>query len=118
MPWSIAEIGDPSTFACPDCHGSLWRILDLRPERYRCHTGHGFTLRTLQHAMGASSDEIGWNALRSLQERTLILRHMACIEDVDGRGAEAARLEDSAARLDRQVSLLRQLLEETPDPVE
>ena len=68
--------------------------------------------------MGASSDEVGWSALRSLQERVMILRHMASNEDVAGDHAEASKLDHSAERLERQVSVLRGILEEAPDPVE
>lgn len=44
----LAEIAAPSPFVCPDCHGGLWEIADAQPRRFRCHTGHAFTIRTLQ----------------------------------------------------------------------
>ena len=114
----LKKVGVPSTFTCPECHGSLWKILDSRPERYRCHTGHAFTLRTLQHALATSSDEMVWSALRALQERSIILRHMASVDDLQGTGLETGKLNEAADRMDHQVQLLRELLEEAPDPIE
>jgi two-component system chemotaxis response regulator CheB len=69
----LEKIGTPSTFVCPDCRGSLWELRDVAPPRFRCHTGHAYTLRTLQHAQSLATDEALWNALRAIQEQKLIL---------------------------------------------
>jgi two-component system chemotaxis response regulator CheB len=114
----LEAIGKPSTFVCPDCHGSLWEMLDSRPIRYRCHTGHGFTARTLQDTLAEAGDEALWNALRALQERELLLRHMAGHDRSHGEELSAARLESAARRLHRQGALLTRLLEKSPEPVE
>ena len=60
----LQAIGHPSMFTCPECHGGLWEVDGTSPRRYRCHTGHGFTERTLLHAMSARSDDALWGALR------------------------------------------------------
>ncbi|HRO58279.1 MAG TPA: chemotaxis protein CheB, partial [Burkholderiaceae bacterium] len=52
----IEEIGQPSKLSCPDCGGVLWSIKDSQPPRYRCHTGHGFTQRSLGNAMDDTVD--------------------------------------------------------------
>jgi two-component system, chemotaxis family, protein-glutamate methylesterase/glutaminase len=93
-------------------------VLDSRPQRYRCHTGHAFTARTLQDALTTAGDEALWNGLRALQERQLLLQSMAEQDRGGGDEASAARLEAAARRLRRQAELLRGLLERSPDPVE
>ena len=114
----LGKIGRPSTFVCPECQGALWQILDSRPQRYRCHTGHAFTARTLQAAMTITSDEAGWSALRALQERSFLLHQLADLEREAGHVGEANRLESSAQHIERQVAVLGQLLEDGPELVE
>lgn len=114
----LEAIGTPSPFACPQCHGGLWEVMDSRPQRYRCHTGHGYTLRTLQQSLASASDEAGRNALRSLQERQLLLRHMALQQRATAHESEAERTETAARRVERQVEVLRKLLEDGPEPLE
>jgi two-component system chemotaxis response regulator CheB len=114
----LEAISKPSTFVCPDCHGALWEVLDSRPQRFRCHTGHGFTARTLQDALALAGDEALWNALRSLQEREMLLQTMADQDRAVGEELSAARLEAAARRLQHQRDMLRGLVEKSPDPVE
>jgi two-component system chemotaxis response regulator CheB len=112
----LAEIAVPSSFVCPDCHGGLWELRDAQPRRYRCHTGHAFTIRTLQETLATASDESLWSARRALQERLLLLREMQRWPDRDA--VPDARVEDAAARLERQLDKLEGLMQEGPDPVE
>ena len=114
----LSAIAEPSMFACPECHGGLWKLFDARPERYRCHTGHAYTLRTLQRAMAETSDEASWNAVRALQERVLVLRRMEAVERDNGNFGVAARIAEVREQLERQVDVLRGAVEEAPDPVE
>jgi two-component system, chemotaxis family, protein-glutamate methylesterase/glutaminase len=114
----LQAIGSPSTFACPDCHGTLWAIDGSKPQRYRCHTGHGFTARTLNETMANASDEAAWSMLRAMQERERLLLEMAERIRSDGDLASVERLETAARKLREQVGAVRSLLEWTPDPVE
>ena len=114
----LSAIGKPSVLACPDCHGTLWEILDSRPQRYRCHTGHGFTARTLQEAMADASEEAVSNAMRALQEREILLCQMATQRRASNEERAAAELESAAGRLKRQYELLKGLHEQSPEPIE
>lgn len=108
----------PSTFACPDCHGDLWELSHCRPLRYRCHTGHAFTLRTLQQALSAAADDAVWNALRALQEKALVQQRMARLYREAGDLAWAERMDTAAKAANEQAALLRNLLEQIPEPLE
>jgi two-component system chemotaxis response regulator CheB len=111
----LQAIGFPSTFVCPDCKGGLWEIRNTQPQRYRCHTGHAFTLRTLQHAQGEATDEALWSALRALQEKELLLRAIQALQRADGDERAAEHLEREVVQLVEQSSVLRRLLERMPD---
>jgi len=112
----LALLGKPSSYACPECHGGLWEVSGARPRRFRCHTGHGFSLRTLQDTLAEAADESLWNARRALQERLLLLREMetAPTEEVVRQDAVAG----AATRLRSQLGQLERLMTEVPDPVE
>ena len=101
----LDEIGTRSQITCPDCSGVLWEIKGARPARYRCHTGHAYTVRSLAHAQGARTDDALWQALRAVREREGLLRDMAracAAQDAE----EAARL---AAEADHASTHAREL---------
>jgi two-component system chemotaxis response regulator CheB len=114
----MEAIGRPSTFACPDCHGTLWEVLDTDPQRYRCHTGHGFTERTLQHTMALAGDEALYNAQRALQERKIVLREMTARYRAKGDATAAEPLESAVAKLEDQQAVLLAMKEKSAEPIE
>ena len=81
---NLNSIGKPSTFACPDCDGVLWEIADTRPARYRCHTGHAFSLRTLADTQGTATEDALWTAMaeRHEAEAEEAARHARHVQDM------------------------------------
>jgi two-component system chemotaxis response regulator CheB len=110
----MQAIAKPSTFVCPDCHGALWELNGSRPARYRCHVGHAFTLRTLEHAQSDSTDDALWTAIRALEEKYLLMCRLADDHRRDRNEAEAARLVAAAKDTQRHAELLRKLVETVP----
>lgn len=113
----LSAIGEPSTYVCPECKGALWSVADAHPPRFRCHTGHAYTLGSLHHHQAAETDSALWSAFRGLQEEVLLLRDMARSSLVEGDTREAARLEMAAEGVMRHARRLRDLLERQPDDV-
>lgn len=114
----LDALGTPSPFVCPDCHSNLWEVAGSRPPSYACHTGHVFTVRSLQHTLTLASDAALWNAVRALQERGLLLRHMARLQREAGDQADAERLGQLAEDIERQLHVLRELVEVQQEPWE
>ena len=56
----VMKLGAISANTCPECHGILVRIREHSIVRYRCHTGHAYSLETLLAAVN--------EGLRSAQE--------------------------------------------------
>jgi two-component system chemotaxis response regulator CheB len=112
----LGQLGAPSAYACPECHGVLWEVSGTRPRRFRCHTGHAFSVRTLQDTLAGAADESLWVARRALQERLLLLREMAAAPTAESLERDAVR--GAAARLQQQLSQLESLMARGPDPVE
>ena len=107
----LKSFADPSTFACPDCGGTLWEVRQARPTRFRCHTGHAFTLRTLAHTMSGTTEHALQAALRALQEQAILLRKAALSIRESGSADEAIAIEAGAAHAEDQARTLRKLVE-------
>jgi two-component system chemotaxis response regulator CheB len=109
----LSSIAKPSNFACPDCHGGLWEIGGSAPPRYRCHTGHAFSLRSLQEVHAVATEDALWSAIRALIEKEALLRKVAALDRSAGDAARAASCEAEAAQIAAQAAVLRQLVETT-----
>jgi two-component system chemotaxis response regulator CheB len=112
----LAQLGRPSSYACPECHGGLWEVSGVNPRRFRCHTGHAFTVRTLQDTLADAADESLWNARRALQERLLLLREMDAAPLAEPIRRDAVH--NAAERLQSQLGQLETLMTEVPEPIE
>ena len=106
----LQALGRPSHFACPECAGVLFEIDEARPRRYRCHTGHGFTLRSLAFAQDIGTDEALWGAMRALQEREALLRTLAQEGEADPEGRQGAALLEEAECIHAHAEQLRRMI--------
>ncbi len=112
---NLRQIATPSTFTCPDCGGVLFELDDKRPVRYRCHTGHAFSLRSLAATQEQVTDSALWSSLRALQEKEAILRRLAEVQRASDP-ASAAGCEDEADQLAAVSTALRRLTLKAPSP--
>jgi two-component system, chemotaxis family, protein-glutamate methylesterase/glutaminase len=106
----LQALGHPSRFACPECSGVLWEIDNCQPRRFRCHTGHGFTLRSLAHTQNIATDEALWSAMRALQEREALLRTLAQDGESDADGRQGDGLLGEADRTAAEAERLRKMI--------
>lgn len=70
----VLKLGRPSNYACPECYGVLLEMKDRGPLRFRCHTGHAYTLVSLMSEIDDVIEETLWSAIRALEERAMLLR--------------------------------------------
>lgn len=98
---NLMPIASPSAFTCPDCGGVLFELNDKRPVRFRCHTGHAFSLLSLVYMQEETSDAALWTSLRVLQEKEAVLRRLAQAQDalMPGMAQDALREADAIADL-------------------
>jgi two-component system chemotaxis response regulator CheB len=107
----LHQIGTPSTIVCPDCGGTLFQLGDQRPMRFRCHTGHAYTVDSLNIAQKNATEDALWAAIRALQEREGLVRQLAELDRVAGDERTAQDLDRNAERLRDHVTRLRELVE-------
>ncbi len=107
---TLARIAAPSTFTCPECHGTLWELQGLSPKRFRCHAGHAFTERHLCAQQGEAAEQSLWSALRALAKKEKLLRQMADGAMNAGYPQTAGDYLRQAGSAQRSGEVLRRLL--------
>lgn len=80
---SEERLGELSPYNCPDCNGVLWEIEDGPLMRFRCHTGHAYTQNSLSERQEEMLEQNMFEALRSLREKSRMLRAMAAKDDIN-----------------------------------
>ena len=93
----VQELGRPSSFACPECHGVLLQVEEGGRFRFRCHTGHAYSAESLRAAIDQGIEGALWKAYRSLEEGGLLMRQLATHFEGHGGGAAAEFGERSTA---------------------
>jgi len=117
----VMTLGLPTPYTCPECHGVLARMEQGGIPRFRCHTGHAYSLDSLLASVTEKAEETLWSALRAVEETVILLSEMGgagqtggdhgrVATSVDPRFLEKAREAKERAELIRQVVLRHQAL--------
>jgi len=106
----LLDVGELSPYTCPECHGSLVQLRDGGITRFRCHTGHAYSMNSLLAEVSESLETSLWNTLRTLHECTLLLRHLAHHARDREDDTLAERAERKARGAEQSARLLRDLL--------
>jgi two-component system chemotaxis response regulator CheB len=107
--------GEPSLFACPECHGVLLKFKEGSNLRFRCHTGHAYSIETLLAELSGKTEEVLWNAARGINETVTLLEQMAAELEKHGHREAATQFRRQAAETARRAEAVRRLLV-TEDP--
>lgn len=113
------QIGTPSAFTCPECHGTLWEIRDGELVRFRCRVGHAYSADSLLSGQTEALEAALWAALRSLEESAALARRLARRATDLSHKLTAASFAERAREREQQAALLRRALllgKDHPDP--
>jgi two-component system, chemotaxis family, protein-glutamate methylesterase/glutaminase len=108
----VKQLGKISEFTCPDCHGSLIQLTNGNLQRFRCHTGHSFGSASLIAELTDSVEQSLWTAIRAVEERIRLLKHLAQhasdLEQTETISTLRRELEENERRADllRQAAML------------
>jgi two-component system, chemotaxis family, protein-glutamate methylesterase/glutaminase len=106
----LERLGELTSLTGPDSHGSLWKLTEDKSIRFRCGTGHAYTVETLRTEQNEAMENILRNALRAAAENSTVTRYQTehahkteIKETIDHAEAELRRAE-------QRVHLIQQVL--------
>ena len=73
----ITKLGEYSPYTCPECHGVLLQLKEGNLLRFRCYTGHAYSLNSLLVEVTQSVEDTLWSALRVIEASEMLMTHMA-----------------------------------------
>jgi two-component system, chemotaxis family, protein-glutamate methylesterase/glutaminase len=97
----MEQLGQPSVFTCPECHGTLWKIEEGKIVRFRCRTGHAYTAQSLLEELTEDVEDTLWTAVRSLEEKASLMRHIAWHLREHGDASADRYLTEAATAIER-----------------
>jgi two-component system, chemotaxis family, protein-glutamate methylesterase/glutaminase len=103
----IMKWGEPSVYACPECHGVLLRLKEGASMRFRCHTGHAYSVDSLLSEFTEKTEESLWSAIRAIEEGVLLMRDLAKHLDEQHYGTDAEAFLAKADESQRRADLVR-----------
>ena len=105
----VMQLGPLSPYTCPECSGVLTQLQDGGILRFRCHTGHAYSVESLLEGIGESIEKTLWSTVRALEENMLLLRHLGRHAAEQHDEPLARRLALKAQIAEDQVQIVRQL---------
>ncbi|HLL00582.1 MAG TPA: chemotaxis protein CheB [Myxococcaceae bacterium] len=112
----VMELGPVTPYTCPECHGVLVQLKQGGVTRFRCHTGHAFTISNLLAQVTQGVEDMLWGSIRAIEESVLLLEQLArqARQDKDTRSARllAKKAKEAQQRADhvRQATLEHQVI--------
>lgn len=104
----IIEMGELTAFTCPECNGALTRLKEGKIIRFRCHTGHAFTINSLLADVSVSVEDLLWQAMRGLEESNMLLIEMGTHFGTTGRPEIAQTFFEKAKEIKSQARVVHE----------
>jgi two-component system chemotaxis response regulator CheB len=105
----VLTLGEPSNYACPECHGVLLQVKEGPLFRFRCHTGHAYSVESLMADITEKMDDALWNSIRAFEEGEMFMRQMAEHLGEGHNGHAAETFLKRAEEVRRRATLMRQV---------
>jgi two-component system chemotaxis response regulator CheB len=102
----IINHGQLTSLTCPDCHGALTQLTEEPTIRYRCHTGHAYSLNALLGEVTQSVESLLYQSMRGLEETKLLLQQLGEHFNQNHQLAVAAVFFNKAAQASTQARVL------------
>lgn len=106
----VMDLGKVSSYTCPDCHGVLVEIVDGSVTRFRCHTGHAYSIKTLLSDVNEAIDLSLWATLRAIEERAMLLEQWAAMATQTGDLDVAQDCRTQAANAMERAETIRSMV--------
>lgn len=104
--------GEISAYSCPECQGPLWEMQEGKLLRFRCRVGHAFTAESMLAEKSEMLENALWSALNTLEESAALSRRLTAEARERQRTHGAKRFEERARNMEKQATVIRQVLTE------
>jgi two-component system chemotaxis response regulator CheB len=104
----LLQFGQLTPYACPECHGVLSRIKEGNIVRYRCHTGHAYSVDSLLTSITEKVEDSLWNAIRGVEESVILLNNLGDHFAEINQPKVAALYFKKAQEAESRIKLIRQ----------
>lgn len=101
------KIGYQVPISCPSCGGPLWKMEKSGINRYRCHVGHAFSQEALLKSQNESLEEVLWIAMRTLEEKKMLLERMVSEYSQGGLKKLSTSYADKISEVSQHIAKLR-----------
>jgi two-component system chemotaxis response regulator CheB len=107
---AVRPPGRLSTLTCPECGGTLWELHQGNLLRFGCHVGHNLSAQSMLAAQADGVEAALWVALRSLKERSRLLRSLSDHARRGRRLHSQHHYERQATEVEHRAEVLRRVL--------
>jgi two-component system chemotaxis response regulator CheB len=104
----IIDKGRLTPFTCPDCHGALTQLIEGKLIRYRCHTGHAYTVSSLLSEVTQSVESMLYQSMRGLEETKMLLHNLGLHFVENGQTAVANLFFEKADETGQQARVVHE----------
>jgi len=110
--------GDATRFTCPDCGGVLFEHDHGSLLHYRCSVGHAYSADSLEGEQAHAVENALWAAVRTLEDRVVLLSRLAERTRRGGQRRSADLFERQARDLASRSHMIRGAIESLTLPAE
>lgn len=103
----VLDFGELTPYTCPECHGVLSRLYNGDLIRYRCHTGHSYTIDALMASLTEKVEDSLYSAIRGMDETIILLNHLGDHYAEANRPRLAALYFKKAKQVEERSALVR-----------
>jgi len=104
------KFGPPSGFICPECSGPVWEVEDGNHSQFRCLVGHIFSPESFVAEEAVAVERALWVAVKTLQERSDLLRRLANKASGMAQSLSAASFREKAEESESHAEVIRGIL--------
>jgi two-component system, chemotaxis family, protein-glutamate methylesterase/glutaminase len=104
--------GEQIPLSCPECNGPLFEVKEGGIARFQCFVGHAYSPESLSEEHTEALERALWTAIRKLKERVILHEELLRRKKPNkGEAALRGRLEESIGTAEKDIKLLRDVLD-------
>ncbi|RFS17279.1 chemotaxis protein CheB [Emticicia sp. C21] len=112
MERGILQFDGLTPYTCPECQGVLSRLHNDNIIRYRCHTGHAYSVDALMLAISEKIEDNLYSAIRGIDEIVMLMNHIGDHHAEVNHPKLAAIYFQKAKEADERSQLVRRAVKE------